>query len=207
MEALDFWRLCDDLTISQAAHLLVGIVPGEIEAMSISGNMLTPDSNRRFQTSFQAAQTAITNALKAEKIKGVIQPFDDYDSNGNAFGYVRDSVNPDTSSIEVDSLRRWLKHRGFTTGFFFPDAPDVPDYLDSLHPRYSPKLAASVNAWLNVTAPGKGSVKQALDKWLRENAAQYRLVDDEGKHINQAIEDCSKVANWNFQGGAPKTPS
>lgn len=207
MDDLDYWRLCDQLSITQAANLLIGFAPGEVEAMLSSGSELLPSSNKKYVTNLLAAQTAITNALKTEKINGKVMPFEEYDVNGNAIGYVFGSVNPDESTIDVDSLRSWLRQKGFTTGFFFPDSVDAPDYLDPTNPRYAPKLAAAINAWLAVTDPGKKSPKQALEKWLREHAAQFGLVDDEGAPVNQAIEDCSKVANWNSTGGAPKTPA
>lgn len=62
-------------------------------------------------------------------------------------------VAPDWSltTVTVDDVRAWLRGRGVRTGFFFPDAADVPDYLDAKHPRYAPRLAAAVNAWLAVT--------------------------------------------------------
>ena len=67
-------------------------------------------------------------------------------------------------------------------------------------------LAAAVKAWQAVTDPKGKSPKQALDKWLREHAADFGLTDDEGNPVNQAIEDCSKIANWQPGGGAAKTP-
>jgi hypothetical protein len=117
------------------------------------------------------------------------------------------SVDLWKSSVEVAALKIWLKERGFSCGFFFPTSGDMPEYLDPRNPRYAPKLAAAVRAWQAVTNPGNKSPKKALDKWLRENAAQFGLADDEGLPINQAVEDCSKVANWQPSGGAPKTPA
>jgi hypothetical protein len=99
----------------------------------------------------------------------------------------------------------WLKSKGITTGFFFPEATEAPDYLDKRNPRYAPKLAAAVQAWMSVTDPGKKSPKQALDKWLREHAAEFGLTDEDGKPIESAVEEISKVANWKQSGGAPKT--
>jgi hypothetical protein len=32
------------------------------------------------------------------------------------------------------------------------------------------------------------------------------MTDDEGKLVETAIEECSKIANWNPKGGSPKTP-
>jgi hypothetical protein len=44
-------------------------------------------------------------------------------------------------------------------------------------------------------------------KWLRENASEFGLSDDDGKPNETGIEETAKVANWQPGGGAPKTPS
>ena len=49
--------------------------------------------------------------------------------------------------------------------------------------------------------------KQLLAKWLRENAAQFDMTDEDGKPFEEAVENCAKVANWQPGGGAPKTPT
>ena len=123
--------------------------------------------------------------------------------------FVKNKPSWDKTLIEVDDLRTWLSNKGYRAGFFFPDLTDAPDYLDPNHPRYAPKLAAAVQAWL---AAGEGagnngkSVKQTLLRWLREHAAKYKLSDEEGKPNETGIEECAKVANWQDKGGAPKTP-
>lgn len=201
MDELDYWRLCDELTVHQAALLVVGIDPsGEDGA-----NCHSWPIDRR-PRGYEAARTAIGNALWRKSIVGEIKP--DYEHDINGYPYpVEGSFSALTSLVNVDSLRLWLTGRGFTTGFFFPVDVDTPDYLDPQNPRYAPKLAAAIRAWQAVTDPGKRSVKQALDKWLRENAAECGLTDDEGNIVKQAVEDCSKVANWNQKGGAPTTPN
>lgn len=83
---------------------------------------------------------------------------------------------------------------------------DEHGYLDPLHPRYAPKLAAAVKAWQAVQETGKRTPKQAMEKWLNEHAAELRIADQEGKPVKQAVEEISKVANWNLAGGAPKMP-
>ncbi|NYH23961.1 hypothetical protein [Paraburkholderia bryophila] len=119
----------------------------------------------------------------------------------------RVSPDWDLTTVERADLIAWMKSRGITSGFFFPDvAADTPGYLDSNNLRYAPKLAAAINAWLAVTDPGGKSAKQALEKWLREHAAAYGLVDDNGNPVQQAVEECAKVANWRPGGGVPKTP-
>lgn len=112
------------------------------------------------------------------------------------------------TTVHIDALRAWLTNRGICTGFFFPTATDTPDYLDPNHPRYAPKLAAVVRAWQatgDESATKGKSAKQALSKWLRENAASFKLSDEEGKPNETGIEECAKVANWQDKGGAPKT--
>jgi hypothetical protein len=118
-------------------------------------------------------------------------------------------VAPDwgLTTVERETLINWLRIRGLRPACFFPDAPQgpqTPDYLDRQNLRYSAKLAASVTAWQSVTHPAPRSPKQALEKWLREHAAEFGLVNSSGKPVAQAIEECSKVANWNTGGGAPK---
>jgi hypothetical protein len=82
----------------------------------------------------------------------------------------------------------------------------MPGYLDPVNPRYAPKLAAAVMAWQAVTDAGNVSPKQALTKWLNENALRLGLSSEDGVPIQAAIEDVAKVANWETKGGAPKTP-
>jgi hypothetical protein len=111
------------------------------------------------------------------------------------------------STVMVDDLREWLRGRGVSSGFFFPEPKSERDYLDPQHERYAPKLAAAVSAWENVKEmPGK-SPKSQLQKWLREHAAEFGLTDEDGNLNQLGIDEAAKVANWQLGGGAPKTPS
>jgi len=85
-------------------------------------------------------------------------------------------------------------------------AASGPGYLDPTHARYAPKLAAAVQAWIAVDDPKGKHPKQALAAWLREHAAKLGLTNDDGKPNEQGIDECAKVANWQPEGGAPKTP-
>lgn len=230
MESLDYWRLCDQLNVVQAALLIAGEDP------STAKNTETLDVENR-PKGYEAAKTAITHALikyaayltfseeyvcnssddrhyyheqqnhlLIGSIRGNLIPVWDTDLNGHPTRIIEGSVDLWLSTVEVADLKWWLKERGFTSGFFFPMTNDMPDYLDARNPRYAPKLAAAVRAWEAVTDPGTTSPKKALDKWLREHAAEFGLTDEDGLPINQAVEDCSKVANWQPGGGAPKTP-
>lgn len=89
------------------------------------------------------------------------------------------------------------------------DSEQVP-YLDPSHPRYAPKLAAAIAAWIAIedeTMMLRKSPKQALISWLLKHAEKYSLLDKNGKPNETGIEECAKVANWQQKGGAPKTPT
>jgi len=200
MEALDYWRLCEELTVYQAAMLAVSADPCE-----------KPDGvDVPYPPGFEAARNAISSALLTDSISGrrvpEYEPLPQWD---DSLQEIPDSVHIHNSRVEVGSLRKWLERRGFKSGFFFPD-PTSQDYLDSRHPRYAPKLAAAVRAWIamedKAATIGK-SPKQALTKWLREHANEFGLTDDDGKPNETGIEEAAKVANWQLAGGAPKTPS
>lgn len=197
---LNFWRLCDEMSVVQAALLIVGRNPGGTDGYAEGWQM------HERPAGYEAAKVAISNALRRDLIKGRQTPHFDFDNNGNRCGYIEDSIDLAESRVEVESLKSWLVSRGIKTGFFFPVATDAPDYLDRHHPRYAPKLAAAVRAWLAVDDPKGKHPKQALSKWLREHSADFGLSDDEGKPNEQGIDECAKVANWQPGGGAPKTP-
>lgn len=202
MEELDYWRLCDELGVLQAALLTVGVDPsGELGAYCETWKQ------HERPHGYEAAKTAIANALRRGAIKGQLIPFFEHDINGNRCGAIKDSIDLAESRVEVASLRAWLASRGVKTGFFFPNATGAPDYLDTKNPRYAPKMAAAVQAWLAVTDLNGKHPKQALAKWLRENAAKFGMTDEEGKPNETGIEEAAKVANWQPGGGAPKTPS
>ena len=204
MDGLDYWRLCDQLDIIQAALLVSGHDPS-IDQSYVE--KWTPDNR---PSGYEAAKAAISIALRKGFIEGQLIPLSEYDMNGNQCGVLENTIDLTVSRIEVESLRSWLEGRGFRTGFFFPTATGAPDYLDSDHPRYAPKLAAAVKAWLasgDESATRGKSAKQALVKWLRENASEFGLSDDDGKPNETGIEESAKVANWQPGGGAPKTPS
>ncbi|MCP5017691.1 MAG: hypothetical protein GY938_20830 [Ketobacter sp.] len=241
MENLDYWRLCEELNIVQAALLVVGEDPtiaeyaedwevqdrpkgyeaaktaicsglrnhiryekelNDIEAQDASLRVDHPNT-----TSLLYENDDYLNVLRSRSVSGILVEQREYDINGNPFGSIEGSVDVYKSLVNADSLKQWLRRKGFKTGFFFPEPVDTLDFLDPSNPRYAPKLAASVRAWQAVTNAGKRSPKQALDKWLREHAVEYSLTNNEGKPIEQAIEECSKVANWSPKGGATKTPS
>jgi hypothetical protein len=193
MEDFDYWQLCDELTVFQAAMLAADC---------------DPSSQAEHCRWFEAAKNAISNALRRGAVTGKLVPIIEKDYDAQRAWEIEDSIDIHKSRVEVDSLRKWLATRGVKGGFFFPDAKPH-DYLDPNHPRYAPKLAAAVRAWMALedesSISGK-SPKQALTKWLREHASEFELTDEDGKPNETGIEEAAKVANWQRTGGAPKTP-
>lgn len=197
----NYWRLCEELTVRQAAFLIVGIDPD-----SETGVKSRDWRKDERPAGYGAAIQALTSQLRASVITGTHVQEIETDMNGNPIGEIDGSTDVDRSTVNTDSVAKWLQGKGYKTGFFFPDDGGAPDYMNSKDARYAPKLAAAVSAWQAVTTAGKTSPKQALAKWLREHAATYGLSDDEGKPNETGIEEVAKVANWQPTGGAAKTP-
>ncbi len=213
MESLDFWRLSDELSVIQAALLLVGCDPSSDDGYAESWDM---DKRPK---GYEAAKTAITNALRRGAIKGRVVPHYSYDPDfyPHEGVEIEDSMNLAESLVEVDSLRQWLVTRGISTGFFFHTASNVPDYLDSMNPRYSSRLAAAVKAWQAMGDEnfrrGK-SAKTAMEHWITANYLELGLTQKLGsvKHSykagdmnKSAVREAAKIANWEEEGGAPRS--
>lgn len=233
MEKLDFWRLCDELSVVQAALLIVGVDPAEFPYVMGWQEHERPEN-------FSAALAALTHAIIGGRLPATIRreawergwnedpegrehftrdvelfpdqkefPEEAYGAKHRGILY-RSEPDWHLTTILVENLQTWLRSRGFKSGFFFPQAGDTPDFLDPTHNNYAPKLAAAIGAWQAVNhdpdlIKGK-TVKQALLKWLRKNAGQFGLTKDDGNPNEQGIEEVAKIANWDTKGGAPKTP-
>ena len=200
-EISNYWRLCDELTVRQTAFLIVGVDPD-----SQVGVKSRDRKNDERPSGYGAALQAITAKLRDRLIEGEHFQEIDTDINGNPVGEIDGSTDIDRSTVNAAAVARWLFYKGYRSGFFFPDGVGEPDYMNVNDARYAPKLAATVRAWEAVTDPKGKSPKQALIKWLREHAAEFGQSDDDGVPINQAMEECSAVANWQPKGGAAKTP-
>ncbi len=204
MDDLNCWHLCEELSILQAALLFAGQDPsGEYH-----------DVERRYAQNrpngYEAAKTAIVNGISKKLINGELSLDIKYDEYSNPYSETHE-LDLEKSYVSVVSLKKFLKKKGFTHGFFFPDEPEQPNYLNSENACYAPKLAAAVTAWeivSNDKSKQKGKTpKQALEKWLREHANEYGLTDENGNPISAAIDQIAKVANWKPEGGAAKTPN
>jgi hypothetical protein len=128
VDALDYWRLCDELSVVQAALLIVDEDPSEAQYY------IEKEAPGNRPKGYNAAKAALVNAILRKRLSARI-----IESGEEDFGA------PDwhQTTIAVEDLRAWLRSRGFKTGFFFPVPEAGPDYLSHFHPNYSPKLAAA----------------------------------------------------------------
>tara|TARA_R110002049_G_scaffold291383_2_gene475304 strand:- start:18017 stop:18685 length:669 start_codon:yes stop_codon:yes gene_type:complete len=196
MKTIDYWRLCDELTVREAALLLMGIDPSDMDNNTETRSLPKP---------YMAISRAIFIGLKGS-LTGTQEIL------GELVNYTNGLPSDRSSTVRVSSFKEWLGGKGVKTGFFFPDSFDEPDYLNPDHPCYSPKLAAAVNAWLAVTQDkryinnGK-SPKSNIETWLTANAQNFGLVGEDGGINNTAIKDqIAKVANFQPKGGSPAIP-
>ena len=195
MNPIDFWKLCDDLRVCDAALLVMGCNPSD---HSINNAVYNAPKGH------DAVSHAIVSNLESGKIEGKKQYIDDEGYSGD------DLLDEMRSTVNVESLKQWMQSKGLTVHFFFfPDATPSA-ILDPSHPRYSPKLAATIRAWeaLDTDEDLSGKTpKQAAQIWLRKHAQEFGLSDEDGKLAESVIENLAKIVNWQTQGGAPKTPS
>lgn len=126
------------------------------------------------------------------------------DLRGERFLYVCKEPNWDQTTVDVDHLQEWLKHRGVFPAFFFPEGR-TDSVLNRNNNRYSAKLACAIAAWeaVKTKVPNK-SVKQTLQDWVQSNGVQYGLGEN-GVVSPNAAEEIAKIANWDPKGGANPT--
>ncbi len=179
MESIDCWRLCDEMSIIQAALLIAGKDPSTLQI-----HRLSPDE---YPTGYRAALTAICNAAREGTISAKIVPESKRDAFLDCWFDIEGTVDADLSIISVSSLKEFLRQRGVHKGFFFPDDRTAdPDYMSPSNPYYAPKLAAAVDAWVIDHADSASqSVIEATgrnvlvaDTMMTDRTASKRLAND-----------------------------
>ena len=225
MESIDYWRLCDEFNICQAALLIAGEDPShnqyyvegwspenrpagyEAAKMSLKNaiSTYTLTAKIRYQATGFIELLLTTSSLQKAQGKEAVE------IEGRKF-LARQNIDWGTTTVNREDLCNWLKVRGFNDGFFFIKnaQASLPNYINSLNENYSPKLAAAIEAWQAISSQPElskaKSVKQAIVIWLRTNAGKFGLIKDDGLPNENGIEEVAKVVNWETKGGAPKTP-
>jgi hypothetical protein len=210
MNAIDYWKLCEAFSVIQAALLITGEDPiVHLDSIANDEFWLQPIG---FDAILAALETSIISGKLKATIKWVTRQTwteDDF----TLVSYDTDVLDRHRTFIAHDDLVNWLSSRNFKPAFFFEQKTDAPGYLDPKHQNYSPKLAAAIRAWEAVTSDPKystygKSAKTNIENWLYSHAAEFNLVKDNGEINADAIKNqIAKVANWQTDGGAPKTPS
>ena len=164
-DPIEYWKLCEELTVFQAASLIGQEDPAdEIEA--------TPEEMSHFR-GYTAVLEALKHAIRSARLRANVahdvvpsysaKPRPDFTDEEWPNVVAIDQIpisdpvygewiltkepNWEKTTVEVAELKRWLDSRGIRTGFFFQEKPVRPEYLEPSHPHYSPRLAAAVGAW------------------------------------------------------------
>lgn len=188
------WSRFDELSIFQAALLVLGYDPKDEKSCYIHNSKHLPDG-------YHQMKELLVSAVVSDKIEGKKEFQQD--------GY-QDYLDIDETKIDVVSLKNYLKLKNIKSDFFFENEDiSVPDYLNKEHANFSVKLNAAIMAWQAVSNdPHKlngQTAKQAVKGYLEENAHELGLIKRDGSINSEAIKEISKVCNWNIGGGAPKT--
>ena len=201
MNRIDRWRLAESLTVYQIALLMAGHDPSDVP---VTADGRSPQEVwRDIEPYLMALQNAVSN-----------DGIEIYKEDDQMMSMLFSKTPPNVTNIylNVQSVKNWLKKNNFTDKFF------STKFQENTHPAtdkesqfYSSKLNAALQAWDAVSSTpelrrGK-SPKQALKKWLSDNAARLKLTKSDGSRNDDGIEEIAKVANWNPTGGAPSTPS
>ena len=129
MEDLDYWRLCDEVSVIQAALLIVDADPARCQEYVANWTA------EKRPTGYDASLAALTHAILAGRLRATIRrgawergwnedPAGDESVGKDNRGHqIIFKTDPDWSltTIIVDDLRIWLRGRGIKTGFFFPE--------------------------------------------------------------------------------------
>lgn len=199
MDKLDYWKLCTDFTIVQAALLACGVAP---EEMQWNVERMT---EAQCPPGYIAIRTALRNALYSGRINSS-KPSFTLNDDGEPTKY----YDLESTTISTEEIDRFLKSSGVICDFF--DRPGLEGEHGPGGPSPMPfKLSAALKAWSAVANDpvrlrGR-SPKQGLEQWLVENAGDLGLLNRHGQPNRTGIEEICKVANWKPGGGATPTPT
>jgi len=111
MESMDYWRLCEELSIAQAALLIAGEDPSQ------NANVENWDVNVR-PTGYEAAKAALSHAVTVDGgsiLATKFVPIYEYDINGAYLNEVPGSVDINKTIIAVHIIKYFLKSRGLSS--------------------------------------------------------------------------------------------
>lgn len=148
MQGIDYWKLCDELSVVQAALLATNHDPAKFAYVE------DLDAHER-PNGYEAVKTAIKNAILSKKLSAKIKhhaQFKHFEYHDSGDFIPDDCPDWNETTVNVKDLKDFLSLKGCKEGFFFTENKDIPPYLDALHPSYSPKLAATVEVWTAINS-------------------------------------------------------
>jgi hypothetical protein len=184
-----YWKLLTAYSIRHASILMAELDPNSVEETKLSSSVFV-------------IRTALCNAIETRDLQSVTLLRRQPDMDEPSW------IDLDETLIHTSELNRFARSAGFPCPIF--ERGNDPVSTSRNDPFYSAKLNAANRAWLAVTSDpsrlrGK-SPKQALEKWLTENALELGLVNSDRTPNRGGIEEVAKVANWKPQGGATPSP-
>lgn len=199
MEDLKYWRARKKFTVNQASLLIVG------EEAASAKNKLESQIYPKLKDKCEPIRGELIESIEASELSAKRK----YKMQEDNHGKCKRVLDCNNTTILKKDIKAWLIVKEIDSEVFCVDKFIQAGFLNSGHERYAPKLAAAVSAWLALedeTLLGKKKPFTALENWLTQNASKYNK-DTKGVFTYTAIQECARVANWNPEGGAPKTPS
>lgn len=193
------WSARSEMSFIQAAYLICGLDP------------FSPEQDSQSHGQLPEGVGPILNELLDYANKKYKR--ETLEIGGSLRGWLKPGRD---ETVDKSLVVEWLSNVGLESDIFilspekFTSDETVASYLNPSHDFYAPKLVAAIAVWKAIANNPKmlsgKSPKQAIDKWLHDNAGEYGLIQKNG-NINQAgIDQISKVVNWKPDGGVPKTP-
>lgn len=192
MKALRLWRFNDPLSINEAALLAVGVDPSSAVGATCRSRL----SHERPE-GYDAISRGIANALRNDVIRGDWQPDWKCDTWGHRIEPIDDSIDYDSSTVDVASLKAWLISGNERPEFFFPVEVDtsgspaasiIQDCLGLNHDGNTHEFDAPLSTALD-------DAQLAIITELRQQLGIAQKTIDDLRHI---VGDLNSVAPYNL---------
>ena len=123
---------CDELTVKQAALVILNVDPGDI------GDYVDGWEPHKRPGGYTAVLSAMQHAIISERLRATVIKRD--------LGFLQSDASHPVARIDwhatrvlVDDLKDWHTERGARPSFFFPVRAASVEYLDPQHPNFSQK--------------------------------------------------------------------
>lgn len=216
------WLTTKEISITNAAHLAVGLYPEGFVFEEARYNyderkhLVDPITKYILERVFSGELKAKikhlsiisdgTIVIENEDLPLSLQP-------GDVRNYI--NKNPEVIYVSTYELKNLFVAVGFDEDFFVKNAKLIDtNHLRAIKNQFTSETiclsntleaAISVYEFLkdNPESLKNQSPKQAIIDWLEKNYKAYNLVNSRGTHSNKAIQAIASVVNWNKTGGTP----